>query len=117
MKHRHLRFGSDFQVVINDKHSQAAQMTLAVGDREGGPKNRHVGADQWLFVVAGVGLAIVNRKRIRIRKGTLLLILRGEFHEIRNTGTTPLKTLNLYVPPGYTKAGSELKAGKAKLKN
>jgi hypothetical protein len=58
MKHRHLRFGSDFQVVINDKHSQAAQMTLAVGDREGGPKTRHVGADQWLFVVAGVGLAI-----------------------------------------------------------
>jgi hypothetical protein len=29
-------------------------MTLAAGDPEGGPDNRHRGADQWLFVAGGV---------------------------------------------------------------
>jgi hypothetical protein len=31
MRHRHLRFGHGFRVVLGDKHSQAAQMTLAPG--------------------------------------------------------------------------------------
>ena len=37
----------------------------------------------------------------------LVLIERGEKHEICNTGTEALKTLNFYVPPAYTKAGNE----------
>ena len=46
-------------------------------------------------------------------EGTLVLIGRGETHEIRNTGDAPLKTLNIYVPPAYTDEGDELPAGKA----
>jgi len=45
--------------------------------------------------------------------GTLLLIERGEKHEIRNTGRTLLKTVSIYVPPGYTADGYELPAGKS----
>jgi mannose-6-phosphate isomerase-like protein (cupin superfamily) len=29
----------------------------------------------------------------------LLLVERGETHEIRNTGSVPLQTLSVYVPP------------------
>ena len=36
-----------------------------------------------------------------LRQGTLLLIERGEAHEIRNTGHEPLRTVNFYVPPVY----------------
>ena len=50
--------------------------------------------------------------RHSLRAGTLLLIERGTTHEIRNTGRTPLKTLNLYVPPAYTAAGEERPRGK-----
>ena len=87
-------------------------MTIAPGDSEGGPDNRHRGADQWLFVEAGSGAAIVNGRRIRLRAGTLISIERGERHEIRNTGRTPLRTLNIYVPPAYTKRGDELPRGR-----
>ena len=87
-------------------------MTLGPGETEGGPDNRHRGADQWLFVVSGSGVAVVERKRIDLRKGTLLLIPRGQAHAIRNTGDAPLKTLNVYVPPAYTETGEELPAGK-----
>jgi mannose-6-phosphate isomerase-like protein (cupin superfamily) len=50
--------------VLGDEHSQAAQMTLASGKAEGGSDNRHRGADQWLFVVAGTGEAVVNGETV-----------------------------------------------------
>lgn len=113
MQHKHLQFGRGFRVVLGDKHSQAAQMTLGPGESEGGPDNRHRGADQWLYVVSGSGEAIVNGTRVDLREGTLLLIQRGDKHEIRNTGRAALRTLNVYVPPAYTDDGDELPAGKS----
>lgn len=101
-----------FDVLLGNAHSQAAQMTLAPGDSEGGSDNRHRGADQWLFVVSGTGTAIVEGESVELRQGTLLLIERGEVHEIQNTGSVPLKTLNFYVPPAYTTEEKELPAGK-----
>jgi mannose-6-phosphate isomerase-like protein (cupin superfamily) len=113
MQHKQLRFVKDFRVAFGNRRSQAAEMTLPPGESEGGPENRHRGADQWLFVVAGTGTANVAGKRIKLKAGTLLLIKRGEAHEIRNTGRTPLKTLNFYVPPAYTSEGNELPRGKS----
>ncbi len=112
MKRKHLRFGDGFRVAIGNRRSQAAEMVLPPGDREGGPDNRHRGADQWLFVLSGRGAATVNGKRYPLRSGSLVLIERGDTHEIRNTGDAPLKTLNVYVPPAYTGEGEELPAGK-----
>jgi mannose-6-phosphate isomerase-like protein (cupin superfamily) len=111
--HKHLQFGRGFRVVLGNRRSQAAQMTLPPGETEGGPDNRHRGADQWLYVVSGSGTAIVENERVELRAGTLVLIERGERHEIRNSGTTPLKTLNFYVPPAYTAEGDELPAGRS----
>ena len=113
MRKTALRFGRGFRVVLGNRRAQSATMTLAPGDSEGGPDNRHRGADQWLFVESGTGVAIVNRRRTVLRARTLLLIERGDRHEIRNTGRTPLRTLNIYVPPAYSAAGGELPRGRA----
>jgi mannose-6-phosphate isomerase-like protein (cupin superfamily) len=112
MQHQHLRFGRGFKVMLGDAHSQAGQMTLAPGETEGGPENRHQGADQWLYVVAGSGEAVIEGKSVGLQEGTLTLIQGGERHEIRNTGPEPLRTLNVYVPPAYTEDGDELPAGR-----
>jgi len=112
MKTAHLRFGEGFRVAIGNRRSQAASMTLAPGDSEGGPDNRHRGADQWLFVQSGTGVAIVDGRRVKLRAGSVVLIERGNHHEIRNTGRTPLRTLNIYLPPAYTKGGDELPRGR-----
>jgi mannose-6-phosphate isomerase-like protein (cupin superfamily) len=109
---KQLRFGREFSVVITNRRAQAVTMVLAVGDCEGGPDNRHRGSDQWLFVISGSGMAVISGKQQRLRAGTLLLIERGATHEIRNTGRTRLKTLNLYVPPAYTSKGDPLPRGK-----
>ena len=112
MKSKHLRFGKGFRVVFGNRRSQAAEMVIEPGDAEGDPSNRHRGADQWLFVISGTGSALVNGRRHRLRPGTLLLIEHKDRHEVRNTGRGLLRTLNVYVPPAYTKRGDELPAGK-----
>ena len=112
MKRKQLRFGRGFRVALGNRRSQAAEMVLPPGKAEGDAHNRHRGADQWLYVEAGTGLARVNGRRYGLKPGTLLLIEKGDEHEIRNTGRGLLKTLNFYVPPAYDAEGDELPRGK-----
>ena len=112
MRHKMLDFVQRFRVAFSVRDGQAAEMTIAPGDREGGPDNRHRGADQWLFVVEGEGTAIVEGKSQSLRSGSLLVIEHGEHHEIRNTGTAPLKTLNFYYPPAFDEDGDPVGPGK-----
>lgn len=91
----------EWNVLGGTERSQAAEMTLPPGEKEGGPDNRHEGSDQWLYVVSGEGLAVVSQQEVELKAGMLLLIEAGEPHEIRNTGNVPLKTLNVYAPPVY----------------
>ena len=113
MQSKKLRFGKGFRVAIGNARAQAAEMVIEPGKSEGGPKNRHKGADQWLFIVEGEGVAIVQGKRHRLSAGTLVLIEHGEEHEVRNTGDGLLRTLNIYSPPAYDSDGEELPAGKS----
>lgn len=112
MKAKTLRFGRGFRVAFSNRRAQAAEMVIEPGGSEGGKGNRHRGADQWMFVVAGTGVAIVGGKRIRLRRGSLIAIERGDEHEVRNTGRSLLKTVNVYVPPAYAEDGSELSRGR-----
>lgn len=88
-------------------------MVIEPGGSEGGPDNKHHGADQWLYVESGKGEGVINGHRYPLEEGSLVLIQRGDKHEIRNTGASPLKTLNIYVPPAYDGAGDTLSAGES----
>ena len=110
---KHLRFGRGFNVAMSNARGQGATMVIPPGDCEGGPDNRHRGADQWLFVLSGSGVATLGGHKHKLKPGSLVLIERGTTHEIRNTGRTPLKTLNIYVPPAYGSDGDELPRGRS----
>jgi mannose-6-phosphate isomerase-like protein (cupin superfamily) len=112
MVKKSLRFGRGFRVAIANRRAEAAVMVIPPGGSEGGPGNRHRGADQWLYVVAGTGTAKLGAKRYRLKQHTLLLIESGEQHEIHNDGKTPLRTLNFYAPPAYTRGGNPLPRGR-----
>lgn len=112
MKQEQLKFTKGFRVSVGNKKAQGAVMVLAAGGKEGDANNLHRGADQWLLVTEGTGLAIINGHRIKLRSGSLLLIEAGDTHEIRNTGRGLLKTVNVYVPPAYNARGEELLTGK-----
>lgn len=93
--------GSDFRVVAGSTRSQAAEMTLAPGESTGGPDNRHPESDQWVFIVSGIGTAIVEEAEHDLSPGTLLLIEAGEAHELKSGSREPLTTVNIYAPPEY----------------
>ena len=112
MKRKQLAFGRGFRVALGNKRSQAAEMVLVPGKAEGDASNRHRGADQWLYVVSGTGTATINKRKYRLKAGSLMLIEHGDEHEICNTGRGVLRTLNFYVPPAYDRAGDELPAGR-----
>ena len=107
-----LRFGKGFSVALTNRRAQAATMVIAPDESEGGPDNRHRGADQWLYVLSGRGVAVLGGRRHAVTAGSLVLIEKGTTHEIRNTGRTPLRTLNIYVPPAYRADGDELPRGR-----
>jgi mannose-6-phosphate isomerase-like protein (cupin superfamily) len=109
---RKLTFRKGFRVVPGNQRAQAAEMVIAPGEAEGGPGNRHRGADQWLFVVSGQGRATIEGRRYALSEGTLMLIKRGDEHEIRNTGRALLRTLNFYAPPAYQSGGEPLPRGR-----
>lgn len=112
MKRKKLRFVKGFRVVFGNRQGQAAEMVIPPGESEGGPGNRHRGSDQWLYVVAGAGRATINGKAFPLGQGSLVLIERGDTHEIRNTGRGLLQTLNWYVPPAYARSGEPSSRGR-----
>jgi mannose-6-phosphate isomerase-like protein (cupin superfamily) len=98
-----------FEVLHSTATSQAAVMTLAPGEASGESNdNEHAWAEQWLYVISGSGEARFGKKHVKLTVGALLLIERGEPHQIRNTGKTPLVTLDIYVPPAYDADGEPL---------
>lgn len=99
----------DFEVLHATGTSQAAMMTLAPGESTSeSTGNEHAWAEQWMYIVQGEGRAKTKGKQVALGPGSLLLIEKGEPHQITNTGEVPLVTLNVYAPPAYDKQGEPL---------
>jgi mannose-6-phosphate isomerase-like protein (cupin superfamily) len=112
MKHFTTAGRDDFAVLHATGASQAAMMTIPPGESTSeGSDNEHAWAEQWLYVVSGTGEARGAKKTVALKVGSLLLIEKGEPHEIENTGSVPLVTLNIYAPPAYDKEGEPLYGG------
>lgn len=92
---------SFFKVLKSTSRSQVAEMVLEPGQSTGGSDNMHPGSDQWLYNVEGQGKAIIEGKEVKFKTGDLILIEKGETHEIVNEGDEPLKTFSIYTPPEY----------------
>jgi mannose-6-phosphate isomerase-like protein (cupin superfamily) len=112
MKHFKTTDRGAFEPLHATGTSQAAMMTLAPGESSSEDSgNEHAWAEQWLYVVSGQGVARAGRQRVELAVGMLILIEKGEPHQIENTGKTPLVTLNIYAPPGYDDDGDPLYGG------
>jgi mannose-6-phosphate isomerase-like protein (cupin superfamily) len=107
---RHHR--KQFDIFMTTSLLQGAMMTLrgdAASDDQ--PSNEHRRSEQWLFVISGTGTANIvprggRRRSVKLRPGTLLVIERGDLHQIKNAGRHALRTITFYAPPAYKKDGS-----------
>jgi mannose-6-phosphate isomerase-like protein (cupin superfamily) len=105
------KYRNKFDVLFASRSVQAAVMTLAPGDTSDDElSNEHPRSEQWLFVIAGTGhvRATSAAKRTRtkqLRAGDVLLIEKGERHQVKNTGKRAFRTINFYAPPAYDDEG------------
>jgi len=111
---KHVRTGKKrgkFNLLANTREVQAAMMTLRPGDAsDEEPSNEHSRSEQWLFVISGFGEAKIGKRpgqlrRIKLESGSLLIIEKGELHQIVNSGKRSLRTINFYAPPAYDEQG------------
>jgi mannose-6-phosphate isomerase-like protein (cupin superfamily) len=100
-----------FQPLLFSNALQAATMTLKPGQSSSEKKeNEHARSEQWLVVLSGRGIARVGSHSVQLKRGTLLLIEKGEPHQITNTGSRSLFTINFYAPPAYSADGNVLRS-------
>jgi mannose-6-phosphate isomerase-like protein (cupin superfamily) len=111
---KHIKTGKkrgQFDVLATTRSLQAAMMTLRPGGAsDDEPSNEHPHSEQWLFVISGSGEARIGKRsstlrRIELRENSLLVVEKGDLHQIKNTGRRPLVTLNFYAPPAYDSRG------------
>jgi mannose-6-phosphate isomerase-like protein (cupin superfamily) len=121
MQHiRTQRFRQHFKPVAKTQSAQLACMVLRPGDAsDDQPSNEHPRCEQWLFVVSGVGHARIGKtkktlRRIRLARGSLLIIEKDELHQIKNVGGADLVTINIYIPPAYDANAEPLNSVKKK---
>jgi mannose-6-phosphate isomerase-like protein (cupin superfamily) len=116
---KHFKTGKSrgkFDVLAATRGIQAAMMTLAPGDTsDDEPSNEHPRSEQWVFVLSGTGEALIGKRRSHLRRlklaaNSLLLIQKGELHQISNTGKRPLRTISFYSPPAYDADGQPKKS-------
>lgn len=93
--------GDGFRVIETTGRSQMATVVLQPGAKTGGPENQHKGVDQWLYVLRGLGKAVVNEREIDLKAGDLVLIEAGDKHEVRCDGGGTLVTFSVYAPTEY----------------
>jgi len=106
MKTVHLRKRTRaFDVLLNSRSIQAAVMTLKPGESTGEIQNEHPRSEQWLFVLSGTGVVRSPNRSVHVRPHALVLIEKGEPHQVVNRGRRQLTTINFYGPPAYSKSG------------
>lgn len=99
-------------------HLQVTLMSINVGDNIG--LEIHPNIDQFIRVEEGQGLVQMGRNRdrldfqARVYDDFAIMIPAGTWHNIINTGNTPLKVYSIYAPPQHprntvhvTKAAAE----------
>jgi mannose-6-phosphate isomerase-like protein (cupin superfamily) len=116
---KHIKTGKKrgkFNLLAHTRELQAAMMTLRPGGTsDDEPSNEHSGSEQWLFVISGSGEAKIGKRRGQLRRvelepGSLLIIEKGELHQIVNSAKRALRTINFYAPPAYDAEGEPVGA-------
>jgi mannose-6-phosphate isomerase-like protein (cupin superfamily) len=90
-----------FEVLQTSKRTQTALMRLASGASTGKKAEAHKKSDQILLMLRGKLTGSVGRKKVRLKKGDVLLIPAGTRHRFTNKARKPAVTFNVYAPPEY----------------
>lgn len=94
------------KVIFTTKTMQLVLMSLKPGIEIGkGPGKaggeKHSKTTQFIRIEKGTGIAIIANKKLSLKDGDAIMIKPNTYHNIINTGKTPLKLYTLYSPPEH----------------
>lgn len=91
---------SDFRrVLYTSKHLQLVLMTLQPGEEIG--SEVHESMDQFFRFEEGEGVVDIDGVENKVEDGSGVIVPSGARHNVRNTGSVPLKLYTLYGPPEH----------------
>lgn len=91
---------NDFRrVLYTGKHLQLVLMTLQPGEEIG--SEVHDSIDQFFRFEEGEGVVDIDGVENRVEDGSGVIVPSGARHNVRNTGTVPLKLYTIYGPPEH----------------
>ena len=91
---------SDFRrVIYTGKHLQLVLMTLQPGEEIG--SEVHEAIDQFFRFEEGEGVVDIDGVENKVGDGSGVIVPSGARHNVRNTGSVPLKLYTLYGPPEH----------------
>ena len=90
----------DFRrVLYTGKHLQLVLMTLQPGEEIG--SEVHEDRDQFFRIDEGAGTVDIDGAANAVEDGSAVIVPAGARHNVRNTGSAPLKLYTLYGPPEH----------------
>ncbi len=90
----------DFRrVLYTGKHMQLVLMTLQPGEEIG--EEVHPGGDQFFRIEEGEGVIDIDGRENRVEDDFAVIVPGGARHNVRNTGSRPLRLYTLYAPPEH----------------
>ena len=91
---------SDFRrVLYTGEHLQLVLMTLNPGEEIG--SEVHPDRDQFFRFEEGEGVVEIDGRENAVADGSGVIVPAGARHNVRNTGSAPLKLYTLYGPPEH----------------
>src|SRR5512134_3219675 len=87
------------RVLYTGRNMQLVLMALKPGEEIG--EEVHDDRDQFFRVENGEGEVWIDGTRTRIESETAIIVPAGARHNVRNTGSEPLKLYTLYAPPEH----------------
>ena len=87
------------KVLYTTPQMQLVLMSIPVGSDI--HKEKHKKVSQFIRVEKGTGQAVVSGKKYKLSDGISIVIPPNKWHQIINTGRTPLKLYTLYSPPQH----------------
>ena len=90
----------DFRrVLYTGRHLQLVLMTLRPGEEIG--EEVHEGTDQFFRIEQGSGVIDIDGVENRVEDDFAVIVPAGARHNVRNTGSEPLRLYTLYAPPEH----------------
>ncbi|QNN64389.1 cupin domain-containing protein [Sphingomonas rhizophila] len=90
----------DFRrVLYTGKHLQLVLMTLQSGEEIG--SEVHKDRDQFFRFEEGEGTVFIDDNEYKVVDGSGIIVPAGSRHNVRNSGSGPLKLYTLYGPPEH----------------